>query len=87
MIDETPAVIILNTQLPRMSGYHVCSIIRKNLHFSQIPIIMHSDKEDLFDKVRSRLAGATDYLTSPLDSSELIETVKKYLRNGPEAML
>jgi len=75
--DEMPAVILLDIQLPRMDGYHICQIIRKNFQFRQIPIIMLSGKDGLFDKMRGRLAGSTEYLTKPFDSAELIQTVKK----------
>src|SRR6266699_2322847 len=50
--DEIPAVILLDIQLPRMDGYYICQIIRKNLQFRQIPIIMLSGKDGLFDKMR-----------------------------------
>ncbi len=79
-----PAVILLDIQLPRMDGYHICQIIRKNLQFRQIPIIMLSGKDGLFDKMRGRLAGSTEYLTKPFDSVELVQTVKKHLANWEE---
>ena len=79
--DEMPALILLDIQLPRMDGYHICQIIRKNLQFRQIPIIMLSGKDGLFDKMRGRLAGSTEYLTKPFDSVELVQTVKKHLAN------
>src|SRR5437764_14400948 len=82
--DEMPAVILLDIQLPRMDGYHICQIIRKNLQFRQIPIIMLSGKDGLFDKMRGRLAGSTEYLTKPFDSAELVQTVKKHLVNWEE---
>ena len=82
--DEVPALILLDIQLPRMDGYHICQIIRKNLQFRQIPIIMLSGKDGLFDKMRGRLAGSTEYLTKPFDSAELVQTVKKHLANWEE---
>jgi len=67
-----------------MDGYHICQIIRKNLQFRQIPIIMLSGKDGLFDKMRGKLSGSTEYLTKPFDSAELIQTVKKHLANWQE---
>ena len=84
--DEMPALILLDIQLPRMDGYHICQIIRKNLQFRTIPIIMLSGKDGLFDKMRGRLAGSTEYLTKPFDSAELVRTVKKHLVNWEERM-
>jgi twitching motility two-component system response regulator PilG len=40
---------------------------------------MLSGKDGLFDKMRGRLAGSTEYLTKPFDSVELVNTVKKHL--------
>src|SRR6476661_1612356 len=77
--DEMPALILLDIQLPRMDGYHICQIIRKNLQFRQIPIMLLSGKDGLFDKMRGRLVGSTEYLTKPFDSVELVQTVKKHL--------
>lgn len=84
--DDTPALILLDIQLPRMDGYHICQIIRKKLQFRSIPIIMLSGKDGLFDKMRGRLAGSTEYLTKPFDSAELVQTVKKHLVNWQERM-
>lgn len=82
--DEMPALILLDIQLPRMNGYHICQTLRKHLQFRQIPIIMLSGKDGLFDKMRGRLAGSTEYLTKPFDSVELVQTVKKHLANWEE---
>lgn len=79
--DEMPALILLDIQLPRMNGYDICQIIRKNLQFRQIPIIMLSGKDGLFDKMRGRLSGSTEYLTKPFDTAELVQTVKKHLQD------
>jgi twitching motility two-component system response regulator PilG len=40
---------------------------------------MLSGKDGLFDKMRGRLSGSTEYLTKPFDSVELVNTVKKHL--------
>src|SRR5207247_9680609 len=53
--DELPAVILLDIQLPRMDGYYICQIIRKNVQFPQIRLIMISGKDGWFDSVRGGL--------------------------------
>jgi len=40
----------------------------------------------LFDKMRGRLAGSTEYLTKPFDSAELVQTVKKHLVGWQQRM-
>jgi twitching motility two-component system response regulator PilG len=81
--DEEPDLILLDIMLPRMDGYNICQIIRKNMRFRRVPIIMLSGKDGLFDKVRGRLAGSSEYLTKPFDSTELVLTVKKHLDAQP----
>jgi len=82
--DEEPDLILLDIMLPRMDGYHVCRVIREKPEYRHIPIIMLSGKDGLFDKVRGRLAGSSEYMTKPFDTNELIRSVRKHLANAPE---
>ena len=77
--DEQPDLILLDIMLPRMDGYNICQVIRKNMAYRDLPIIMLSGKDGLFDKMRGKLAGSTEYMTKPFDSVELAQTVKRYL--------
>lgn len=77
--DASPDLILLDIMLPRMDGYNICQVIRKNLAYRDLPIIMLSGKDGIFDKMRGRLAGSSDYITKPFDSSDLVQTVKRYL--------
>ena len=77
--DEQPDLILLDIMLPRMDGYNICQIVRKNMAYRELPIIMLSGKDGLFDKMRGKLAGSTEYMTKPFDSAELVQMVKRYL--------
>jgi twitching motility two-component system response regulator PilG len=81
--DEEPDLILLDIMLPRMDGYNICQVIRKNMAYKDMPIIMLSGKDGLFDKMRGKLAGSTEYITKPFDSAELVATVKRYLETVP----
>jgi twitching motility two-component system response regulator PilG len=81
--DEEPDLILLDIMLPRMDGYHICQVIRKSMAYRDIPIIMLSGKDGLFDKMRGKLAGSTEYITKPFDSAELVQIVKRYLESVP----
>ncbi len=65
--DEQPDLILLDIMLPRMDGYNICQVIRKNMAYRDLPIIMLSGKDGLFDKMRGKLAGSTEYITKPFD--------------------
>lgn len=84
MVDDIPSLVLLDIQLPYLDGYHICQIIKKKSEFRQTPIILLSGMDGIFDKMRGRLAGATEYLTKPFDSARLLETVWKHLANWEE---
>ncbi|MFI5273506.1 MAG: PleD family two-component system response regulator [Ktedonobacterales bacterium] len=77
--DEQPDLILLDIMLPKMDGYNICQVVRKNMAYHDLPIIMLSGKDGLFDRMRGRLAGSTEYITKPFDSTELVQTVKRHL--------
>lgn len=77
--DEQPDLILLDIMLPKMDGYNICQAVRRNMDYRNLPIIMLSGKDGLFDKMRGRLAGSTEYITKPFDSSELVQTVRRHL--------
>jgi len=77
--DEQPDLILLDIMLPRMDGYNICQVVRKNMAYKDMPIVMLSGKDGLFDKMRGKLAGSTEYMTKPFDSADLVQTVKRHL--------
>lgn len=77
--DTQPDLILLDIMLPHMDGYNICHLVRNNPEYRDLPIIMLSGKDGIFDKMRGKLAGSTEYMTKPFDSAELVQTVRRYL--------
>ncbi len=75
--DYQPDVIFCDIMMPRLDGYQTCAIIKRNARFSNIPIIMLSSKDGVFDKARGRLVGAQDYLTKPFTKDQLLQAVQE----------
>ncbi|MBL8012642.1 MAG: response regulator [Candidatus Omnitrophica bacterium] len=78
LMTETPAVVILDTILPKRNGFEICTDI-KNLKGDKTKVILNTG---MIDAVNARLAkevGADDYLPKTLDSANLMEAVKKYI--------
>lgn len=75
---ERPDLILLDITMPGLDGYQVCKAIKQNPDTRKIPIVMLSGKDGFFDKVKGRLAGATDYITKPFREATLAEAVKKF---------
>ncbi|WP_391572597.1 response regulator transcription factor [Cohnella sp.] len=70
------ALIIVDLQLPGMSGFEVCSRIRQE---REVPILVVSAKEEEIDKIRAFHQGADDYITKPFSPSELVARAKAHL--------
>lgn len=77
--EETPDLVLLDITMPRMDGYQVCKVIKQAPLTRSIPVVMLSGKDGFFDKVKGRLAGATDYITKPFREATLAEVVQKYI--------
>ena len=71
-----PAVIFLDINMPNLNGYDLCSLLRKSQKFKDIPIVMLTGRDGMIDRVRAKIAGATDYLTKPCDPVKLINLTK-----------
>lgn len=75
-----PDLIFIDVLMPRLDGYQTCALIKNNPRFRAIPIIMLSSKDSIFDKARGRIVGASDYLTKPFTSEELMAALHHYAR-------
>jgi twitching motility two-component system response regulator PilG len=80
--DHDPDLIFCDILMPRLDGYQTCAIIKRNAKFSDVPVIMLSSKDGLFDKARGRMVGSEDYLTKPFTKDQLLAAVQQYSRAG-----
>jgi twitching motility two-component system response regulator PilG len=65
--------------MPGVDGLELCRTVRSLPQFHELPIIMVTARDGVFDKVQGRLAGATEYLTKPFDSERLRQVVGNFL--------
>jgi twitching motility two-component system response regulator PilG len=76
--DYQPDLIFCDILMPRLDGYQTCAIIKRNAKFSNVPVIMLSSKDGVFDKARGRMVGAQDYLTKPFTKEQLLHAVQQF---------
>ena len=76
--DLKPAMVLLDITMPVIDGYKVCESFKKNPETKDIPVVMLSGKDGIFDKVKGRMAGASEYITKPFKAEGLLKTVSKY---------
>lgn len=74
-----PALIILDLMLPKLDGFEVTRILRKEMN---MPILMLTARGEEIDRVLGLEMGADDYLTKPFSMRELLARVKAQLRRS-----
>ena len=76
--DHKPDLIFCDILMPRLDGYQTCAIIKRNSHFSSVPVVMLSSKDGVFDKARGRMVGSQQYLTKPFTKDQLLQAVEQF---------
>ncbi|MCI5208904.1 MAG: response regulator [Candidatus Electrothrix sp. ATG2] len=77
--EERPDLVLLDIMLPKIDGYRVLSILKKNSDTKDIPVVMLTSKNRIIDKVKGRLSAASAYLTKPFKPAELIDMVNSII--------
>ena len=83
--DHDPDLVFCDILMPRLDGYQTCALIKKSPRFSEIPVIMLSSKDGLFDKARGRMVGSDQYLTKPFTKDSLLQAVATHARRAAAA--
>ena len=81
---EAPDLILMDWMLPGISGVELCHLIRQNVSFKKIPVIMLTARSDEADKVKGLSMGADDYMTKPFSIPELMARIQALLRRTSE---
>jgi DNA-binding response OmpR family regulator len=77
-LDAKPNLIILDIMLPKVNGYEICRLIRKEK--LEMPIIMLTAKGEESDVILGLNLGADDYVTKPFSIKELMARANAFLR-------
>ncbi|MDM5277325.1 response regulator [Paenibacillus silvae] len=74
-----PDVILMDIMMPEMDGYETTRQIRERLGLTEIPIIVLTAKAMKEDREKSIAAGATDYLSKPLNVKDVLSRMKLWM--------
>ncbi|WP_353858589.1 response regulator [Azospirillum formosense] len=77
--ESTPDLILLDAMMPRRDGFDVCQSLRADPAYQSLPIIMLTAKSRDVERQKGMALGATDYITKPFSTRDLVATVRKYL--------
>ena len=74
-------IVLLDMMMPKMDGYETAQAIRKDSKHSKIPIIAVTAKAMTGDRDKCVQAGASDYITKPVDIDQLLSLLRVWLYN------
>ena len=74
-----PDLILLDINMPDMSGYDVCSYLKADPFTCSVPIIFLSADCEVFDKVKAFQVGGADYITKPFQLEEVLVKIQTQL--------
>lgn len=79
-IRHHPAIILMDVEMPKLDGYEACRRIRADAVGAHVPILMVTGLEDIDSIDRAYSAGATDFISKPINWSLLGHRVRYVLR-------
>ncbi|MGH3400019.1 MAG: response regulator, partial [Streptosporangiaceae bacterium] len=72
-------LVLMDVMMPEMDGYATTAAIRQMPQFADLPVIAVTARAMQGDRDKSLAAGASDYVTKPVDTDELLSCVERWL--------
>ena len=79
LLEHKPDLIFLDLVMPKINGYEICSQIKRISTFANTPIIILTGKDGLFDKVRAKVVGSSEFVTKPISKPKIDTILEKWL--------
>ena len=78
--ESNPDIVFVDIMMPRLDGYQTCALIKNSQNYQNIPVIMLSSKDGLFDQAKGRVVGSDQYLTKPFSKDELLGAIRTHVK-------
>ncbi len=82
LIKHKPNLIFLDLLMPMANGYEICQQIRRTPSLKDIPVVILTAKDGLFDRMRAKVIGANEFLSKPIAHADIQRVLGKYLESS-----
>ncbi len=79
LIQNKPELIFLDLMMPVINGYEMCTQIRRISAFTNTPIIILTSHDGLLDRIRTKVIGATEFMSKPITVDKIMGVIRKYV--------
>jgi CheY-like chemotaxis protein len=79
ILRHKPDLIFLDLVMPIVNGYEICSQIRRVDSFKDVPIIILTSNDGMIDRIRSKMVGATSFLSKPVNHDKVLDKINSLL--------
>ena len=76
LLRAAPDLVILDVNMPGMSGWELCAILRRQSQTRDLPILFLTGRQEVKDRITAMQFGASDYLSKPFTAEELVRKVR-----------
>lgn len=76
---EQPDLVLMDVVMPGVNGFQATREISRGENTKHIPVVIVSTKDQATDRVWGKRQGARDYLTKPIEESQLMDVIKQHL--------
>jgi CheY-like chemotaxis protein len=78
LTEHTPALIVLDLNMPRLNGFEVLDLLRKNSRYAHTPVVMLTTSTNVEDRELAFQLGAREFITKPLNLNQLEQIVGRF---------
>jgi DNA-binding response OmpR family regulator len=83
LLRSAPDLVILDVNMPGMSGWELCSLLRRQTATHTVPVLFLTGRQEVRDRITAMQVGGSDYLAKPFGAEELRRKVRSLLKKHP----
>jgi DNA-binding response OmpR family regulator len=73
---EPPSVVLLDVSMPRLDGWELCEILRRQSQTREVPVLFITGRTDVRDRITAMQVGGTDFISKPFHAKDLRAKVR-----------